>query len=95
LVSYKNYEDMSLILNSSTQKEDFNKLKTVNKHYGFSIPPLYKHYSDLCEPGGVKFLDFGVDKEFNNCIDGFIVVEVDKIKASKKERYLKIAQIDK
>ena len=63
-------------------------LKNMMKPYGFSIPVLYKHYSELCEDGGVKFLDFGVDKDFENCIDGLILVDIKKIKEEKRERYI-------
>jgi len=49
---------------------------------------MYKQYSDLCSGQGVRFHDFGVDYDFQNCVDGFIVVDVDLIKESKKERYI-------
>jgi hypothetical protein len=46
---------------------------------GGGIPPLYKQYSELCEPGGVQFIDFGSDPAFNNCVDagagGFVLPE--------------------
>ena len=31
---------------------------------------------------------FNIDKNFGDCIDGFILVEVDKIKDSAKKRYI-------
>ncbi len=69
-------------------EEAFAKLKSALKQYGFSVPMLYKQYSDLCEDGGVRFMDFGVDKDFENCVDGLILVEIEKITAAKKERYI-------
>jgi hypothetical protein len=36
----------------------------------------------------VEFYGFNVDPDFSNCIDGFILVEVEKIKESKKQRYI-------
>ncbi len=89
-ISSKSLEECITLLNSNERRDDFRKLKILMKNYGFSVPPLYKHYTDLCEPGGVNFLDFGVDKDFENCIDGFIVVEIDKIKEIKKSRYLSL-----
>lgn len=65
------------------------KLKSFLKETGYSIPTLIKHYLNLCEPGGVKFIDFSVDPLFKNCIDGLIFVEIDKIKEHKKNRYVK------
>lgn len=74
--------------NGKNYKEDFRILKSSLKPLGFAVPVLFKHYSDLCNEDGVKFLDFGVDDTFENCIDGLIVLNVDKIKDEKKERYI-------
>jgi putative hemolysin len=69
-------------------KDDFKDLKQKLSCLNIAVPTLYKQYSDLCEDGGVKFLGFNIDKDFNDCIDGFIVVEVDKMKENKKQRYI-------
>ncbi len=69
-------------------KDDYKILKQLLKPYGLTVPVLYKHYAELCENDGVKFLDFGVDKDFENCIDGFIVIDAEKIKPEKKEKYI-------
>jgi putative hemolysin len=82
-------EDMNQLFSGSTMKEDYKILKRLLKPYGFTIPVLYKHYSDLCYEGGVKFLDFGIDPGFENCVDGLILVDVDLIKEEKKNRYLR------
>lgn len=68
-------------------KADLRTLKEKLGFMGYAIPTLYKQYAELCEEGGVKFLDFGYDKDFNNCIDGFIVADLDLLKASKRKRY--------
>jgi hypothetical protein len=34
-------------------------------------------------------MDFGVDADFNNCIDGYILVDIRKIKESKRQRYIR------
>lgn len=70
-------------------KRDFRVLKEQLSHIGLSIPTLYKQYSELCEEGGIAFVDFNVDKDFANCVDSFIFVDITKIKESKKERYIK------
>jgi hypothetical protein len=69
-------------------EQDMVVLKANLQQRGFAIPTLYKQYADLCEAGGVKFMDFGVDTEFQNAIDGFIVVDIYKLKASNRKRYL-------
>ena len=76
------------LLNADTVKDDYKTLKKLLKPLGFTIPVLYKHYSDLCEKNGVKFLDFGVDSDFENCIDGFILVDVDSIKEEKRQKFI-------
>lgn len=87
-VSQKQLNKYQNIFNGGTPKEDYKILKKMLKPYGFTIPILYKHYSDLCEPGGVRFLDFGTDPDFENCVDGLILVEVDLIKEEKKQKFI-------
>lgn len=85
----KELEELKEIFSSSSQTEDFMTLKEYLRNYNTTIPTLYKQYTELCEDGGVKFLGFNVDREFNDCIDGLIVVDVDKIKEKKRQRYIK------
>ncbi|MCL2484520.1 MAG: lysophospholipid acyltransferase family protein [Endomicrobia bacterium] len=69
-------------------KKDFTYLKSMLTNMGCGVPTLYKQYSELCEPGGVEFMDFGVDPGFNNCIDGLVVVDMSKLKPSRYQRYI-------
>ncbi|MFM5463302.1 lysophospholipid acyltransferase family protein [Aeromonas simiae] len=64
------------------------ELKAQLGNLGCAIPPLYKQYADLCEPGGVQFLDFGVDPAFGHCIDGLVWVSLAHLKVSKRQRYI-------
>jgi 1-acyl-sn-glycerol-3-phosphate acyltransferase len=68
--------------------EDFKRLKEELAFFGATVPTLYKQYSELCEEGGVKFFDFNIDREFGDCVDGFIMVEIDKITEAKRKRYI-------
>jgi len=68
--------------------KDFKTLKSILFNIGCSIPTLYKQYCDLCEPGGVRFLGFGVDPAFGDCIDGLVLVDTHKIKEKKRQRYI-------
>ncbi|MCS3455527.1 putative hemolysin [Aeromonas sp. BIGb0405] len=63
-------------------------LKSRLGNLGCAIPTLYKQYSELCEPGGVQFMDFGIDSDFNHCIDGLVWVDVSRIKPHKRARYI-------
>jgi putative hemolysin len=69
-------------------KNDFKELKNQLKSMDQSVPTLYKQYTELCEDGGIEFHGFNVDPQFSNCIDGFILVEIDKIKETKRKRYM-------
>ena len=55
------------------------------------LPMLYRQYVDLCEPAGVRFLDFGVDPSFGGCVDGLVRLDIDFLKAAKRARYMKNA----
>lgn len=69
-------------------KEDFRTLKEQLEFLGVSVPTLYKQYSELCTEGGVRFLDFGVDADFNYCVDGLVLVDLDYVKPKKRARYV-------
>ncbi len=71
--------------------EDFKRLKNYLKAFDLNVPTLYKQYTELCEEGGVTFMDFGIDVDFNHCIDGYIVVDIRKIKEEKRQRYIREA----
>ncbi len=59
---------------------------------GATLPMLYRQYTDLCEPGGVRFLAFGVDPAFSNSVDGLIEVDMHCLRPKKRERYLVAAE---
>ena len=42
----------------------------------------------MTEDGGVAFLGFNVDPDFNDCIDGLVVVDIALMTAKKRKRYL-------
>jgi len=55
---------------------------------GARVPTLYKQYTELCEPGGARFLAFGTDPDFASVVDGLILVDLDRVTAKKRARYL-------
>jgi len=66
----------------------FRVLKTNLDALGAAVPMLYKQYTELCEPGGTRFLAFGVDPGFSDSIDGLIEVDLQRIRPKKRARYL-------
>ena len=71
---------------------DLARLRSMLDNLGCAIPTLYKQYSELCEPGGVQFLDFGTDPAFSDCIDGLVLVDLQRLKAGKRQRYITVHQ---
>lgn len=71
---------------------DYNKeliiLKNLLSNIGFSIPTLFKQYADLCMPGGIQFAGFNIDVNFSNCVDAFILVDLNYLKENKRKRYI-------
>jgi len=82
-------ESLETIFNGNSAAEDFKILKEHLGFYGVTVPTLYKQYTDLCEENGIAFMGYNVDKDFENCIDSFILVDVNKIKEKKRARYIK------
>lgn len=82
----------SLDGHNTNYRENFSQLKSTLMEKSLNVPTLYKQYTELCEPGGAQFLAFNVDKDFADCIDGFILVDLDSVKLEKRKRYLSINQ---
>ncbi|MBW8312952.1 MAG: lysophospholipid acyltransferase family protein [Rhizobium sp.] len=68
--------------------EAFRVLKANLGALGPRAPTLYKQYTELCEPGGARFLAFGVDPDFNYSVDGLIELDMARIQPRKRQRYL-------
>ncbi len=66
----------------------FRVLRANLDALGAEVPVLYKQYTELCEPGGARFLAFGVDPDFSNAVDGLIEVDLHCLRAKKRQRYL-------
>ncbi|MFD0739258.1 GNAT family N-acyltransferase [Lysobacter koreensis] len=66
----------------------FKVLKHNLDALGATLPMLYKQYTELCEPGGARFLAFGVDPAFSDAVDGLIELDLQQLRPRKRERYL-------
>jgi len=67
---------------------EFRLLKRRLAELGVAVPTLYKQYTELCEPGGARFLGFNVDPAFAGCVDGLVLVDLLRLKPAKRARYL-------
>jgi putative hemolysin len=82
----QNQVDQTLSANDA--EEDFTAMREQLTHMNVTVPTLYKQYADVCEKGGVRFLGFNVDADFGHCIDGLVIVDLNKLKPAKRKRYL-------
>lgn len=83
-------KEMCDMFYGESYEQNFRILRGYLKSLDVSVPTLFKQYSELCEPGGVRFFDFGLDQNFGDCIDGYLLVDVKKIKPSRRQRYIDI-----
>lgn len=66
----------------------YGVLKANLAAQGAGVPTLYRQYTELCEPGGARFLAFGVDPAFSDSIDGLVEVDLHRIRPQKARRWL-------
>jgi len=67
---------------------DFALLRATLQASGLQIPTLFKQYTEAVNPGGASFLDFSLDPQFGNCIDGLILVDLRELTPQHRKRYL-------
>ncbi|AXX91477.1 GNAT family N-acetyltransferase [Malaciobacter molluscorum LMG 25693] len=83
-----NIQDLRDIFYMNDRKKDFKILKSSLNAMGVAVPTLFKQYAEICEEGGVEFLGFNIDPDFSDCVDGFILVKIDKLKENQRKRYI-------
>ncbi len=83
-----NIQDIKELFVLNDKKKDFKILKSSLNNMEVAVPTLFKQYSEVCEEGGVEFFAFNIDPKFSDCVDGFILVHIEKLKESKKKRYI-------
>lgn len=88
VLSRNSKDEFNALFGNQDYPEAFRTLKSYLKGFEVSVPTLYKQYGELCHENGVKFFDFGIDPDFNNAIDGYLLVDLDKLKEEKRKRYL-------
>lgn len=89
VLTKKEKDEMDCIFTKEDEKENFALLKEHLECYNTTVPTLYKQYTELCEKGGISFMGYNIDVNFNNCLDSFILVDIEKVKEKKRKRYIK------
>lgn len=74
-----------------SRDEALDRLRSTLQLQGVTVPMLFKHYSELCQPQGTHMIDFNVDPNFSYSVDALMLVDLDHIHNNKKERYIRAA----
>ncbi|MEE4662041.1 MAG: lysophospholipid acyltransferase family protein [Halieaceae bacterium] len=88
LLSPEHQQQIVAEFSGQDRDADFRVLRDYLAEHGMPVPILYKHYAEVAEPEGVSFAAFNIDHDFGDCVDGLIVVDLDKLKPRKRKRYL-------
>ncbi len=68
--------------------EDMKSLRECLAGAGLTLPTLYKQYSQATSPDGVAFTAFNIDRDFGDCVDSFVIADLQKLTPRKRQRYL-------
>lgn len=85
---YSQSTDVVAMFASIPYEQGLVLLKAQLANLNVSLPTLYKQYAEVCEADGVSFSAFNVDPDFQDCIDGLVIVDISKLKAKKRARYM-------
>ncbi|MDY0297072.1 MAG: lysophospholipid acyltransferase family protein [Acidobacteriota bacterium] len=86
IISREQLAEMESVFRGDSAESDFPVLKQTLKTLGYAVPVLFRQYIQQCLPGGVRFMDFCVDLDFNT-VDGLLVMDMALMDPRKKERY--------
>ena len=87
-IPYVRKELTSTQFNGDDYKTEFTHFKHVLANMGYAVPTLFKQYSDIAQPEGIHYHAFNIDPNFNNCVDGLVMVDIQMLKAKKYKRYI-------
>lgn len=87
IIPHSSQQEVEALFDGLSAKQAFVLLKQRLSEMGYAVPTLYKQYSALCEPGGTCFHGFNIDPDFNNCVDGLVVVDIEALTSAKRKRY--------
>jgi len=88
VMSDENTEEFDKLFKDVSYKDGFTILKSYLKNLGTSVPTLFKQYAELYEEGAVRFFDFSVNDGLFGVVEGFIIADNSRMKATKRKRYI-------
>ncbi|MBN1197510.1 MAG: lysophospholipid acyltransferase family protein [Candidatus Aminicenantes bacterium] len=86
IIGREQMDEMENTFSGESAEADFPVLKQTLKSLGYAVPVLFRQYIQQCLPGGVRFMDFCVDLDFNT-VDGLLVMDMTRMDPRKKERF--------
>ena len=89
-ISESELSEIKTVIKGNNYQEDFIQLNEQLKAKRCLLPNAIKHSMSFCEQEGTQVLATGVDPNFGNCVDIFSLVEVNKIKPLKLNKYSKL-----
>lgn len=90
IISDSDLNEIKSYLKGDDYRHDFTQLNEQLKKHCCSIPNAVKHGMNFFEKEGTELAAAGVDIDFGNCIDLFMIGDVQKIKPLFKNKYLKL-----
>lgn len=87
MMGYSAKEQNARLFEGLDARDAFVILREQLGLIGHSVPTLYKQYTELCDEGGTRFHGFNIDPDFQDCIDGLVVVDLNCLKPLKRKRY--------
>jgi putative hemolysin len=88
VISAAEEAELAALFRGGNYEVELRVLKLELAALRVAVPMLYKQYSELCEQGGTRFLAFNIDPAFSHCVDGLVWVDLRRVKAAKRERYM-------
>lgn len=79
---------LSAVFDGNNYHDDLGVLKSRLSRIESEIPPLCQQYAQLCERGGVRFIDFSVDPDSSGDIVGLAQVDVCRLRTDCRQRYM-------
>lgn len=84
----KNAQQIAAEVFNEDYQDSYKKLNALLSLEGVKVPTLFKQYAEICDDKGCRFIDFSLDPDFGNCVDALIMVDLNKLKPKKRQRYL-------
>lgn len=85
-------QQMRVAFDNKNKDEAFQYLLDQFQQHQCKLPVLFKQYASLFEDGGFQALEFSIDPDFGDCLDGLCVADLQKLKANKRKRYIEGAK---